>query len=352
MDVVTLDLAVFLGATFVAALVAGLAGFAFGLVAAAAWLHVLTPLQTASLIIAFGLIVQGVAVWKLRRALQWGRLWPFLIGGLVGVPIGVALLRWANPDAMRAGIGVLLVLYSIHGLVRPAMKPIDGGGAPADAGVGVLNGILGGATGLAGIIVTVWCGLRGWPRDAQRAVFQPIGVSVFAMSAVVLGASGSVDAETVRLFAIGLPILLAGTWLGLRLYGHLDEAGFRKVVLALLLVSGAALVVPLRPNGAAAEEKFQKLNGGQIRAKLAGMELTDGVHWRDLYERNGTASSMSMGSRRTGKWRIDKDQFCIAFEKEPIPKCYDVWLSGRQVELRREGLLPLQGMLEPPSGRK
>jgi uncharacterized membrane protein YfcA len=82
----TLDLAFFLLATFAAALVAGLAGFAFGLVAAAVWLHILTPLQTASLIIAFGLIVQGVAVWKLRRALQWQRLWPFLVGGFLGVP--------------------------------------------------------------------------------------------------------------------------------------------------------------------------------------------------------------------------------------------------------------------------
>ena len=130
MDVVTLDLAIFLVATFAAALVAGLAGFAFGLVAAAVWLHLLTPLQTASLIIAFGLIVQGVAVWKLRHALQWDRLWPFLLGGLLGVPIGVVVLAWANPDHMRAGVGALLILYSVHGLVRPATQPILAGGAP------------------------------------------------------------------------------------------------------------------------------------------------------------------------------------------------------------------------------
>ena len=47
----------FLFATFAAALVAGLAGFAFGLIAAAVWLHILPPLQTATLIIAFGLLV-------------------------------------------------------------------------------------------------------------------------------------------------------------------------------------------------------------------------------------------------------------------------------------------------------
>ena len=245
MDVAAVDLALFLLATFAAALVAGLAGFAFGLVAAAVWLHILTPLQTASLIIAFGLIVQGVAVWKLRRALQWSRLWPFLLGGALGVPAGVAVLGWANPDVMRAGVGALLIVYSTYGLARPAMKPIVAG-ARADAGVGLLNGILGGATGLAGIIVTIWCGLRGWPKDAQRAVFQPVGVAIFAMSTVWLGVGGAVNADTLRLFAIGLPILLAGTWLGLRLYGRIDDAGFRRIVLALLLASGAALMFSLR----------------------------------------------------------------------------------------------------------
>jgi uncharacterized protein len=245
MGVLTFDLAFFLLATFAAALVAGLAGFAFGLVAAAVWLHVLTPVQTASLIIAFGLIVQGIAVWKLRRALQWRRLWPFLLGGLLGVPLGVAVLGFANPDYMRAGVGVLLIAYSIHGLARPAMTPVVAG-ARADAGVGLLNGILGGATGLAGIVVTIWCGLRGWPKDVQRTVFQPVGVSVFAMSALWLGASGALGIDTLRLFAIGLPILLAGTWLGLKLYGRVDDAGFRKIVLTLLLVSGVALLFSLR----------------------------------------------------------------------------------------------------------
>ena len=246
MDVLTFDFAFFLLATFAAALVAGLAGFAFGLVAAAVWLHILTPLQTASLIIAFGLIVQGVAVWKLRRALQWDRLWPFLIGAFLGVPMGVAVLAWADPDYMRASVGALLILYSSYGLARPAMKPIRAGGASADAGVGLLNGILGGATGLAGIIVTIWCGLRGWPKDSQRAVFQPVGVAIFALSAFWLGMGGAVGTDTVRLFVLGLPVLLAGTWLGLSLYGRVSEAGFRKLVLALLLASGLELMFSLR----------------------------------------------------------------------------------------------------------
>jgi hypothetical protein len=113
----------------------------------------------------------------------------------------------------------------------------------------------------------------------------------------------------------------------------------------------ALLAVAICGSNGAAEGKFQKLNAGQIRAKLGGMELTDNVHWRDLYQRNGTVLSNSMGRKRTGKWRVEKDQLCIEFEKEPFPTCYDVWLAGKQVELRREGLLPLQGTLELSSGR-
>jgi uncharacterized membrane protein YfcA len=244
MDATGVNIAIYLAATFAAALVTGVAGFAFGLVAAAIWLHILMPVQTAILIIAFGLVVQGISVWKLRHALRWDRLWPFLVGAAFGVPLGVAILGWAAAQDVRLAVGVVLVLYSAYSLSRPAMKPIKRGGATADASVGFLNGILGGLTGLAGILTTIWCGVRGWARDEQRAVFQPIGVAIFAMSGLWLGIGGAVSTDTVWLFVIGLPALLAGTWLGLKLYGRLDEAAFRKVVLALLLVSGIALVAP------------------------------------------------------------------------------------------------------------
>src|SRR6516162_9960376 len=243
MDGSFLSLAIFITATFSGAFVAGLSGFAFGLIAASLWLYILSPLQTATLIIAFGLLVQGYSVWKLRHALDWRRLWPFVLGAAIGIRFGVAILTWASPKHVRTAVGVFLILYSLYALIHPAIKPITVGGVSADAGVGFLNGILAGATGLAGILVTIWCGLRGWPKDQQRAVFQPVAVAIFAMSAAWLGARVAISAETIRLFLFGLPVLLAGTWLGLKLYGKVNEMTFRKIVLSLLLLSGVALIV-------------------------------------------------------------------------------------------------------------
>jgi uncharacterized protein len=241
-DLQTLNLILFVAGTFTAALVTGVAGFAFGIVAAAVWLHFLSPAQTTALIVAYGLIVQGISVWKLRRSIRLMRLIPFLLGGAIGVPIGVDLLRWTSPATLRLSVGIVLILFSLYSLVRPQMAPTTAGKA-ADGAIGVLNGIIGGATGLVGIALTIWCTLRGWPRDEQRTVFQPVSVAIFLMTGFWLGGTGLIRADTLRLFVIGLPVLLAGTWVGLRLYARLDEAGFRKVVLRLLLMSGLGLVM-------------------------------------------------------------------------------------------------------------
>jgi uncharacterized protein len=232
----------FLSGTFLAALVAGLGGFAFGIIAAAVWLYILTPLQTATLIIGLGLVVQGYSVWNLRHALDWRRLSPLIIGAAFGVPLGVFILAHADPHYLRRGVGVILIAFSLYGLLRPAITPIKSGALAGDLGAGVLNGVLGGATGLAGILVIIWCQLRGWTKDQQRAVFQPVGAATFAMSAAWLGGQGSISREVIWLFAVGLPVLLAGSWLGLRLYGRLDEAQFRKVVQILLLGSGVLML--------------------------------------------------------------------------------------------------------------
>lgn len=236
-------LGIFLVTVFFGGIVTGLAGFAMGLVVSGVWLHILTPAQTAALIVGYGLLVQSYGLWRLRHALRWKAVAPFIIGGAVGIPIGAASLSYINADYLRIGVGVLLVAYSTYSLARPHLKPMHAGFA-LETGVGVVNGLLAGLTGLAGPIITIWCQLRGWPKDTQRAIFQPVILAAFAMTAISLSFTGAVTADLVRIYLDGLPALVAGLWLGLKLYGHLDEAAFRKVILVLLFFSGLVLIVP------------------------------------------------------------------------------------------------------------
>jgi uncharacterized membrane protein YfcA len=232
----------FVLAAFVGGFASGLAGFAMGFVVSAIWLHFLTPIETTTLIVGYSFWTQGYGVWKLRRSLSWRNVGPFIIGGSIGVPIGTVLLTYIDPAYMRGGVGLLLIVYGSYGLVQPAFKPLQAE-AMADGGVGFLNGILCGLTGLPGFIITVWCQLRGWSKDVQRAVFQPVMLAASVVSAITLSATGAVTLATGKLYLLGLPALLAGLWLGFKQYGKLDDAAFRKVILALLLISGMALIV-------------------------------------------------------------------------------------------------------------
>jgi uncharacterized membrane protein YfcA len=236
-------LAFFLFAAFAGGFASGLAGFALGFVASGIWLHILTPVQTTVLIVGYGLLTQGYGVWKLRRALTWKSIAPFIVGGMVGVPIGTILLTYLNPAYLRTGVGVLLVIYGTYGLAQPTLKPLPGNRL-IDAGVGLANGVLAGLTGLPGFIITVWCQLGGWKKDVQRAIFQPVMLAAIAANLISLGIAGAITADVMRLYLIGLPAMLAGLWVGFKLYGKLDDAAFRKVILVLLLLGGLGLIVP------------------------------------------------------------------------------------------------------------
>jgi uncharacterized membrane protein YfcA len=235
-------LSFFLIAAFAGGFASGLAGFAMGFIVSGIWLHILTPLQTTALIVGYGLVTQGYGVWKLRQALVWRNIAPFIIGGFLGVPLGTLLLTYLNPAYLRSGVGVLLIVYGAYGLAQPKLPAINANAA-TDGAVGFANGVLAGLTGLPGFIITIWCQFRGWKKDYQRAVFQPVLLAAIAANVISLGIAGAITPAFLRLYLLGMPAMLAGLWVGFRLYGKLDDAAFRKIILVLLVIAGLALLL-------------------------------------------------------------------------------------------------------------
>jgi uncharacterized protein len=230
-------------AAFVGGFVSGFSGFAMGLVVSGVWLHIITPMQTATLIAGYGLLTQGYGIFKLRHTLDLQQAWPLALGTIIGIPIGVSTLAYLDPTYLRFGVGVLLVLYTIYGLTRPVFAPMKIG-AGADIAIGVSNGLLGGLTGLGGVVSTISCQWRGWPKDVQRAVFQPVLFVAFVVISISQAVAGMITKQTLALYALGVPFMVAGLWSGFKLFGKIDDETFRKAVLVLLLLAGLSLIMP------------------------------------------------------------------------------------------------------------
>jgi uncharacterized membrane protein YfcA len=231
-------------AAFTGGFVSGFSGFAMGLVVSGVWLHIITPIQTATLIAGYGLLTQGYGIYNLRGAFDFRKIWPLALGTVIGIPLGVAVLAWIDPAYVRFGVGVLLVIYTIYSLKRPVFAPLKIGIAP-DIAIGVSNGLLGGLTGLGGVISTISCQWRGWPKEVQRAVFQPVLFVAFVVISISQAIAGSLTWDTLTLYGVGVPFMVAGLWSGFRLFGKINDETFRKTVLVLLLFAGLSLIAPV-----------------------------------------------------------------------------------------------------------
>jgi uncharacterized membrane protein YfcA len=227
---------------FLGGIASGAAGFAYGVVATSIWLHAISPIHAALLVVSGGLVNQVGLVWTIRRTLEVGRLWPFLVGGAIGIPLGVIVVLETNPRAIQVALALFMIAYGIYALIGPRLPHIAWGGRTADAAVGFLGGLLGGVAGLSGIFPAMWTQLRGWSKEESRGVYQPFILLAHLLTLILIGAV-ALDRQGAVLFVIAIPAILLGSWTGWKIYGRLSERRFRHMLSALLIVSGVMLIL-------------------------------------------------------------------------------------------------------------
>jgi hypothetical protein len=98
-------------------------------------------------------------------------------------------------------------------------------------------------------------------------------------------------------------------------------------------------------------DRFTKLSGAQIAATLGGMQFTDEVNRREVYEKDGTLRRYEMGRARLGTWRIRGNEMCVDFDNDGDANCFEVWLQGNKAVMQRdaEDNYPKEGILEKPT---
>ena len=222
--------------------VSGLAGFGTALMALGIWLYVVTPDVAVQLVVICSIVAQTWTMPSMWRSIDFKLVWPFLVGGLAGVPIGTWLVAYADPRMFKLSVGILLLIFpaALYFQRQPIASNI--GGKAADTGIGFLGGVLGGLAGLSGPVPILWATVRGWGKDERRGLFQMFNWTILTAALVAQAGSGLITRETMWLALLVLPATIGGAWLGTRTYHALSDGNFRDVVLGLLFLSGVTLV--------------------------------------------------------------------------------------------------------------
>jgi len=231
------------GSVLIGSVAAGLAGFAFSAITGSLLFHWVAPMAAVPLLLACSITTQLFSIAALWNTMQWKRCLPILVGGFLGIPVGAFVLQHLSASRFDVAFGAFLVCYAAYMLWRPNLKiHQDGGGPVAATAIGFVGGITGGAVAFPGAFPTIWCSLRALPKEIQRGTVQPFILIMQVATLAYFSKLGIFGVETGKTFLWCAPAVLGGTWIGIRLFRRIDDAMFRRILLMLLLVSGAALI--------------------------------------------------------------------------------------------------------------
>ena len=235
--------ALIFGSVLVSAAISSTVGFAFSAIAGAVLLHLLPqPMDAVKVMMIASIVIQAYSVHSLRHDIDFRALAPFLAGGMLTLPVGVYLLLHISPSSFQAVLGAFLVAYGAYMLVR-FRPPTVAGSWSSDFLVGATGGITGGLAAFPGAFVTIWCGMRGWDKSRQRALYQPYILLMQVLALAMLGSAGAWHSSDLALLGYA-PAALLGAYAGLQLFRRMTDVQFSLALYLLLIVSGAALIAP------------------------------------------------------------------------------------------------------------
>lgn len=224
------------------AVIKGLTGFGFALIAVPAMALFLPPAEAVAIAI---LVQAGAGFWDFAtlRGTSDGPILSRLVGGvLIGTPLGLFLMRSLDPNILRITIAVLTLLSVAMVLsgarIRSEANPLR----PA-LGTGALSGLLNGLAAMPGPPVALYFLSTSLSPARARATM----TLFFALSAVIalpgLALAGLLTPRVLTLALISMPLMLLGTWLGGRIFAATSDGTLRRLTLLTLtfaaMISGA-----------------------------------------------------------------------------------------------------------------
>lgn len=182
---------------------------------------------------------------KDRRHVSLPMILRILPSCLLGIVAGLYLFTVLDAVMLARGLGVLVTGYGLFVLWQ-MRAGAAGGHAPR--GLATAASFMAGAVGtifgtMASIFFAIYMDALRVTKEQFRGTLAALMMTMAVMRGVGYYAVGEFGRESLLLFAAALPFMLAGIFLGDRVNTGMSEATFRRVVCAILILSGIPLML-------------------------------------------------------------------------------------------------------------
>ena len=225
---------------FLAVFTQSLAGFGVALVAMALLPDLIGIQRATPLVALVGLTLEFFLLLRYREALNINAIWRVALASIIGIPLGIWVLKSVSDRLVLLGLGVVIAGYAIYALLDLHLPSLEK--SAWAYGFGLVAGMLGGAYNTSGPPVIIYGNCRRWLPAEFKSNLQG-----FFMLNSILVVIGHVINQTLTPvvwedFLWVLPAVGLGIITGISLDRYLDPLRFRKVVLWLLVAMGLRLI--------------------------------------------------------------------------------------------------------------
>ncbi len=231
-----------IAATLVAFFIKGLCGFANTLIFTTILSFGSSNLSITPVELLLGFPTNLILVWKERRSIHWKLCIPLMILILAGNIPGIFLLKNGDSRSVKIFFGLVIVGIGVEMLVREFYPKKGEGSRAALIVIGILSGILSGMYGI-GAMLAAYVGRVTKDIHSFKANMCAVFLAENLFRIPMYIATGILTSAVARQAAILFPFMLIGLFAGIKSGNLLNERVVKRMVIVLLILSGATLVV-------------------------------------------------------------------------------------------------------------
>lgn len=200
-------------------------------------IEVAVPLTVLmSITVALTVVIQDYKQIHLSSA-KW-----LILFAVPGIPFGLLILFYGNELYVKAGLGILIILYSVYSLFAKNALILREDNKFWLFICGFLSGVFGGAYGANGPPLVVYGNMRKWDAQYFRATLQAYFLVANLLGLVGYIYKGMVTTQVIRNFAYSLVVIFPAIFLGRYLNKKLNGDSFYKYVYGGLILIGLIFI--------------------------------------------------------------------------------------------------------------
>lgn len=234
-----MEIAVFMLIILIASVLQTSTGFGFSILATPFLLLIFQPAEAIQINLLLSLVISSALIMKIKKDIDFGMLKRFIAGSALGLPIGMIIFMLIDINSLKLAVSLIILGLTI--LLIFAFRISQS--KKRDVFVGGLSGLLTTSIGMPGPPLLLYFSGTHTEKEKLRGTTLAFYLFIYSVSLITQVIFAGTN-KTIWVSSLSaLPLVLAGLYLGQRLFKRINQNLFRKFTYIILLFTGIYLLI-------------------------------------------------------------------------------------------------------------